>query len=838
VKVNDSIALFLRDLFAIVEHKQMHRLVMIYFSRFVAKGGKVWEDGKSKIGLQSSFEVCKLRLNAITLFVRFADFTEANKPLMKTWEGWAFYDQTELNRRFFSKSLNQFMNLGMSAFAESNGPIGNVDIPPLQPHWLAELITDICIAASCHRDKSIQLRGSSLLHELFWSQSQEGKATGSSSTVASMYVPFIEKILCILKYIASFHAKSQLRKDVIPCVIFVLQSAPVGLLRALWRKLCKNAEGCGKNAVRYGGFGGLFEKNSVDHSNLDEKDDIHEYLESSEGSSHNILDVYCLLNLALATMEYEGSERNTEGNVSDNLEKFETWKQDFLEREEQSFEQRKSSGVGASKINTSASRRWNAHDCSVVIISTSRYIIDEVFRALSTKLMPHSFAKHLHLKVGREENDGVKNVASSDSNDFVLEYGVDDTLVLVRAVTSLYLHLLSRRQSDIVVCKALIASVEVLKLFGVKTFLVAVGDTLQHWMRVVLNQCGARRANVRVQALEFLFLFLRLIWGEYGSFTRVRIAMLAVQMEVMERIVSTATTRFYGEQRLLGLNEIFPTDAAEAALAPFWRTIDRMHQESESENVAFKSALGRLAESMKKLHTAYIAAHTLAYTKNRFKKSNTQEHDDVSIKSMSSHNTSIIGRQFLGLQVASSNEPVSHNEAVEDAFLAAADVFKPTEYPSHRVAWLRKLAGFHSSRNKFGEQATCRLHIYETLKEAAEHFDSLWNTSPFLPWAEDSDELRAHGEGPADIDMIEEHNYHDDNNIVTSSDNFEQQEGYRKMFYRVASSMRDWDASNKYVFYGVCNPSEYSGSETLPWISLKSIEEEMTEEIQKAGKES
>ena len=52
---------------------------------------------------------------------------------------------------------------------------------------------------------------------------------------------------------------------------------------------------------------------------------------------------------------------------------------------------------------------------------------------------------------------------------------------------------------------------------------------------------------------------------------------------------------------------------------------------------------------------------------------------------------------------------VIHNEFVEDAFLAAANVFSPTKLPLHQVAWLCKLAEFHSSRARSAEQGACRL---------------------------------------------------------------------------------------------------------------------------------
>ena len=130
----------------------------------------------------------------------------------------------------------------------------------------------------------------------------------------------------------------------------------------------------------------------------------------------------------------------------------------------------------------------------------------------------------------------------------------------------------------------------------------------------MLVHCGARRANVRVQALEFLVLILRLTWDTFGSFFRVRVPLLAVQSEVMERIVAKSARKYVAEQRQLGFSPVLPlsNDSAEASLTPLWRTIDRLHNQSASSNLSFKSALARLAIKMKKIYRAYLAAHALA----------------------------------------------------------------------------------------------------------------------------------------------------------------------------------------------------------------------------------
>mmetsp|Transcript_28804 Transcript_28804/g.41262 ORF Transcript_28804/g.41262 Transcript_28804/m.41262 type:complete len:139 (-) Transcript_28804:526-942(-) len=103
-------------------------------------------------------------------------------------------------------------------------------------------------------------------------------------------------------------------------------------------------------------------------------------------------------------------------------------------------------------------------------------------------------------------------------------------------------------------------------------------------MRVVLMCGGARRANLRIQALDFLPVLLRLTWDGHGSLSRIRVPIFAALTEVMERTVATAAACHYREQRKLGkLVKHLSNDAAEASLCPLWRTLDQLHHQSASD---------------------------------------------------------------------------------------------------------------------------------------------------------------------------------------------------------------------------------------------------------------
>ena len=152
-------------------------------------------------------------------------------PILESWALPAG-SSVESARRFFSDALEKFSRLGLSEFTASDGPISKepVIIPRMKPHWLAELCTDICLSATGHAEENIQFRASSLLFELFWRHSQQGRFKGNISVVASVFVPFVYKVLSHLEYMSSLPPKGQLRKDILPCTLFVLQSEPVGKL--------------------------------------------------------------------------------------------------------------------------------------------------------------------------------------------------------------------------------------------------------------------------------------------------------------------------------------------------------------------------------------------------------------------------------------------------------------------------------------------------------------------------------------------------------------------------------------------------------------------------------
>lgn len=847
IDVNDSLVRFIRDMFSFLAPANVYRLSLAYLGRFVTKEGKQWQDRDSALGLRCSWEIFKLRMNAVTALVRFPDFIRVNSPQLLNWSESLGYVESDQAPVFFDTVTKLYRDLQMSEYVvgtESDGTSPrSEEILRLRPHWLAEVVVDICLLGTEHAEQYIQYRSASLLQELFWSCSQESARLGNTTAVASMFLTFIEKLLTRVDYVASFAPKSQLRRDVLPCLLFVLQSAEPNLLSATWRFLLPGLKGKGD----------MIRQENKDFSI--EQDRLMSTKRSSDGTeAPDALDLICLLNLAVRTLEYEGCEEHIDtGKSGETRESLESWRRGWLlsrppDRESVAPARRlteidKLNSARDSDVpSSSPSRKWQAHDASLTIVNTCHQVVLQLYENLA--MSPGcEFLLNPAVRERRANKESVPRYEQLGLSHY-------DVVLFVRAVASLYLHVLSLRQSDLVLVRTFKLTAEMLKIFGIKIVLEAIGETLQHWMRVLSLQFGARRSQVRVEATDLLELMLRSTWECFGSFFRIRVPLLAIQTEVMERIVATAAARYYRDHRRNGtLFETFSLICAEGSLVPFWRTLDRIETQPASKNVAFRGALVRMASKLKKLYRAYIAARVLSFIQNDQKVGNDEtvqrgHQEEASIRAARISVLKLLNaseahsKQFLGFQgTAQSDGKVAHFEAVEDALINAADVFSPTELPEHRVAWLRMLADFHEKRKKYAEEATCHFYVHVTLFQAAGLHGSLWSNSPFLPWTDTMpDPVYIDGCPPVgDIDLPSSVGLRESDN---GGEQLDSATSFRRIFYRVANSVGfandDPDAAtNSTLFYGVTFPSEFTSVKA--WLTFREMEENMVEEAEAAG---
>ena len=762
--VNDSIVKFLRDLFSMLDSCFVQRLLMIYFSRFNTVDGKLWMDHESKTGLQPSWEVFKMQLHAITLLTRFVDFTTVNKQMPTSWFTCPLNAPTSVSNAFFDKTLQKLMDqqLGVVAFS---GPLQKSFSPriPSNPYWLSNVVLQACTLTLSHSDDNIKIQGTSVIYELLCSLSHMGRLRRNSSEFGCMFFPLITMLIDHSEVISTLPTKGLIRSNVFTCLVFVLQSAPVGLMRALWRTLIKSNRGVSNSKHQFG---------RIDFaSTIRQPDDICNKLEPS---------IFGLLNLCLKTLEYEYMENS----VIVGCQRFLLTRScDGLGHEEKIY-------------TTDASRAWYSHDSSVVVINTCRLIVRET----------------LSLARGPKNMDNDAMVSLKDKFNF----STDDYVSFTRFVSSVYLTCLSLNQSDLVYIKAIVASVEIVKVFGIEIFISAVGETINHWMRIILWLCAARRKEVRISTLDFLALLLRLSWDSFGSFSMIRIPSLSVITEVMDRLLLQATNKAVRNRKdLVYQSNNLPIECAEAALSPLWISLDRLHRKSSSRNVAFKAAVEHLGCSMKTLYRAFIASHAMLVTPN----ADLIQFSDIQLMQVSRIITASAGlsRQYLG-------NFILHKELIEEALYAASDEFSTAESPLDRIHFLSKLAILHHSYGAFAEEAFCRYEIYRTwvhvVKLCSKKIFSF--PIPFLPWLTESQSTPRY---------IGDRNTEDIGNLHYSST----QRGIISQLIRERAAELNCivGVGDRNLFYGVCPSNQYVS--LPPVITMKEIEYEMVEEAERSG---
>ena len=355
---------------------------------------------------------------------------------------------------FYDKILCRFEGFRLPQFSGICDQQKEMPIVSMRPHWLAEILVDVCLAGIEHAEHKIQQKSAALLYEMMWASSQESILSGIATPVASMYLTVIEKLLPRSTYLSNFSPKSQLRRDLLTCLIYVLQATSPDLLRALWRRLCSKLRGEGSGST-YGSFG------------VDERSP-----ENQQKEAYSVLDMFSLLNLALRTLEYDGCDEVVDVETT-NVTKssLEVWHRDFLPSKSPAVDAMRpmmaSKATPDPSFTTSASRKWQAHDGSIVIVRVVNQIVRELYNTLSKS----ANGKSLLNPAIRSNQQQVRKNADPEAKhrSTNIDVSKNDTVLFIRGATSVYLHSLSLQESDVVIEKTFVYTAEGECLLTIRT---------------------------------------------------------------------------------------------------------------------------------------------------------------------------------------------------------------------------------------------------------------------------------------------------------------------------------------------------------------------------------
>ena len=117
------------------------------------------------------------------------------------------------------------------------------------------------------------------------------------------------------------------------------------------------------------------------------------------------------------------------------------------------------------------------------------------------------------------------------SNEYELEK-------LAKSVFDLLLHVLATPQSSVTLLRTLGGSAHAFDKFGASIFLRAVGNSLQHWGRIIVKLMNSTELSVRSMSVDFFVSLLGGVFNVCGNVDIVNLIFLSILPEVVAREIA------------------------------------------------------------------------------------------------------------------------------------------------------------------------------------------------------------------------------------------------------------------------------------------------------------
>ncbi|CAM9497928.1 unnamed protein product, partial [Scytosiphon promiscuus] len=239
--INTSLALFIRDLFAVVHPAHAARLCGAYIRALRSRADSLFE---------TQFTLGFLRRLAM-----YDHVVALNSPRLiptgvnrKTERDTAVSSTAMVNSgnstRPYSMPSGGYSAVGvMSGTGGLRGSGGSLEFDgatatdSLEPHWLLELCIQACMSATDHDSQGVRMSGLALLRELqvFHTYDYRYQDAYSRQRVAAMYLPLIHHMAAKVSKLDAMNPRDPERREMLATLLYVLQDAPEALLREMWK---------------------------------------------------------------------------------------------------------------------------------------------------------------------------------------------------------------------------------------------------------------------------------------------------------------------------------------------------------------------------------------------------------------------------------------------------------------------------------------------------------------------------------------------------------------------------------------------------------------------------
>ncbi len=318
-------------------------------------------------------------------------------------------------------------------------------------------------------------------------------------------------------------------------------------------------------------------------------------------------------------------------------------------------------------------------------------------------------------------------------------YNSDCFLTLMESVLSVVLHGLFNYQSDTSIIGLFQVATNVLRHFGARLFVLAVGDSMQDWIRIVLKMCSLHSTNSKDTACNFLLLLLRSYFIYFGSIT----VLADIMMSVLDDVISSILEIFNGVAHSFENEDDLLAPLVTSFQQMKSAAIDKMSHQQHSKSIAFYFSLKKIMVDLELLLSANAQlrrhlSHPVGYDwlgMNMLDGPFDQRMTEI-IHTLRNQRKWVTTGNVTGVEKYQKMDL----EEVMEMFVRSSDLFDPIRLPRQRIQWLENLSRLHEIRMNRAEGAEVRWKIFKICNQVRSTWNSQWAPRKPLDWVKGDDQ--------------------------------------------------------------------------------------------------
>eukprot|EP01082_Thalassiosira_pseudonana_P006329 g6139.t1 g6139 contig20:899036-901327(-) len=297
------------------------------------------------------------------------------------------------------------------------------------------------------------------------------------------------------------------------------------------------------------------------------------------------------------------------------------------------------------------------------------------------------------------------------SNEYELEK-------LAKLVFDLLLHVLATPQSSVTLLRTLGGSAHAFDKFGASIFLRAVGNSLQHWGRIIVKLMNSTELSVRSMSVDFFVSLLGGVFNVCGNVDIVNLIFLSILPEVVAREIALCSAS--------GL--IKTMEDAASSLWPLRRAFADVEETNPLDD-------DRIDPQMLPSISAFCRTGQAIIDGVLIEMRLREDSDTIDLEK-------IAKAQRCGVSsLLDDSEHIQPSlntifDADEESLLEASNFFPPETSLPQRMRWLFTLKDLHCSKNQWSEAAETLILGAHSLLESLGHLPNRWRPSRFDLWSD------------------------------------------------------------------------------------------------------